>query len=379
MIMEKTKNEIFIEKAKKVHGDKYDYSKVEYVNAYTKVCIICPIHGEFWQTPSGHLHNGGCKLCGALARSKKRVLNNEIFIEKSKQIHGGKYDYSKVEYVNAKTKVCIICPEHGEFWQTPSDHLSGRGCRYCANNIKRSAEEFIGKAREIHGEKYDYSKVQYINNSTKVCIICPQHGEFWQVPSSHLSGMGCKKCADKMNSIKRRSNSIVFAEKSNIIYGNKYDYSNVIYLTAKDKVCIVCPKHGVFWQTPDSHIAGHSCPKCNASKLEDEVRNILSENNIGFEEQKKFEWLGKQSLDFYLPDYHIAIECQGIQHFKPNEHFGGDDGFNNTTERDKHKKELCEENNIAIIYYANYSYDFPYEVVTDNEILIEKITNNKNI
>ena len=95
--MEKTKNEIFIEKAKKVHGDKYDYSKVEYVNAYTKVCIICPIHGEFWQTPSGHLHNGGCKLCGTLARSKKRVLNNEIFIEKSKQIHGGKYDYSKVE------------------------------------------------------------------------------------------------------------------------------------------------------------------------------------------------------------------------------------------------------------------------------------------
>ena len=106
---------------------------------------------------------------------------------------------------------------------------------------------------------------------------------------------------------------------------------------------------------------------------------IKASNNIGFEEQKKFEWLGKQSLDFYLPDYHIAIECQGIQHFKPNEHFGSDDGFNNTTERDKHKKELCEENNIAIIYYANYSYDFPYEVVTDNEILIEKITNNKNI
>ena len=234
---------------------------------------------------------------------------NEIFIEKARKIHNDKYDYSKVEYINAKTKVCIKCPIHGEFWQTPTDHLSGKGCKYCANNVKYTSENFVEKSKKIHGNKYDYSNVNYVNNSTKVCIICPEHGEFWQ--------------------------------------------------------------------TPDNHLRGHSCPKCNTSKLENEIRSILSENNIKFEEQKKFEWMGLLSLDFYITEYNIAIECQGIQHFEPNDHFGGNDVFNDIKERDMRKKELCRENGVTILYYANYSYDFPYEVITDNKILIEKITNNK--
>ena len=110
------------------------------------------------------------------------------FIEKAKAVHGDKYDYSKVEYVKAKEKVCIICQEHGEFWQTPNNHLRGEGCPFCYGSKKLTTEEFISKAKQIHGNKYDYSNVNYVNKYTKVCIICPEHGEFWQKPSNHLKG-----------------------------------------------------------------------------------------------------------------------------------------------------------------------------------------------
>ena len=129
-------------------------------------------------------------------------MNTQKFIEKAKRIHGDKYDYSKVEYVNATTKVCIICPRHGEFWQQPYGHLSGRGCSLCGrvklgNSKRHTTKEFISKAREIHGNKYDYSKIVYESATKKVCVICHVHGEFWQRPSSHLQGQGCPKCIKK--------------------------------------------------------------------------------------------------------------------------------------------------------------------------------------
>lgn len=185
--------EEFIKKSIKKHGNKYDYSKVEYVNTKTKVYIICPEHGEFWQSPDHHLQGHGCPKCSGL------VTNTKEFIEKAKSVHGNKYDYSKVKYVNCHTKVCIICPEHGEFWQNPSDHINGSGCPKCKaekiGNINRKGKySFIEEAKNVHGDKYDYSKVEYTNNKAKVCIICHEHGEFWQVPCDHLKGCGCPKC-----------------------------------------------------------------------------------------------------------------------------------------------------------------------------------------
>ena len=123
-----------------------------------------------------------------------KKLTLESFLERAEKIHNNKYDYSKVEYVNAKTKVCIICPKHGEFWQTPDNHLKGKGCAYCANVKKITTEEFIERAREVHGDKYDYSSSVYVNNKTKIKIICPIHGEFELTPNAHLQGRGCKKC-----------------------------------------------------------------------------------------------------------------------------------------------------------------------------------------
>ena len=201
--------EEFIQKAKAVHGDKYDYSKVEYVNNRTKVVIICPIHGEFEQQPSNHLQGQGCPDCGREKNRASRTHSFEDFLIATKTVHGDKYDYSKVNYINKTTKVCIICPKHGEFWQTPYKHLTGQGCEKCfrASLSKRYSlgqVKFLEKANEIHHGFYDYSLVEYVNSSTYVNIICPLHGVFPQVPSSHLKGHGCPKCADIENGKRKR-------------------------------------------------------------------------------------------------------------------------------------------------------------------------------
>ena len=251
--------------------------------------------------------------------------------------------------------MCIICPEHGEFWQTPNKHIIHKhGCPKCAKNgVKLTTEEFIEKAKEVHGDKYNYSKVKYVNAHTKVCIICPKHGEFLMEPGCHIFKQGCPKCG-KENTIKKiKKNKKEFVKKAKEIHKNKYDYSKVNYINNKTKVCIICPVHGEFWQTPNDHLDGHGCPKCNERKLEKETRFFLMENNIKFEYQKRFSWLGKQSLDFYLPDYNIAIECQGKQHFQPIKFFGGEKAFEKQVERDKKKKKLCEENNLKLYYVNN--------------------------
>lgn len=178
--------EKFIKDAKKKHGNKYDYSRVEYVDYKTKVCIICPIHGEFWQKAADHLIRG-CRSCSC------RYTTQE-FIKKTREIHDNKYDYSKVEYKKAHEKVCIICPIHGEFWQKAYLHLQGYGCDVCGGSKKLTTQEFIEKANLVHNNKYDYSKVKYINNRVKVEIICKKHGEFWQTPSDHLQNCGCPAC-----------------------------------------------------------------------------------------------------------------------------------------------------------------------------------------
>ena len=335
------KTENFINKAKKIHGDKYDYSKVNYVNSKTKVCIICPKHGEFWQEPRHHLSKHGCPMCGKENSDRKQSLTLNEFIEKSNQIHNGKYSYDKVNYVNAETKVCIICPKHGEFWQAPHSHLRGQGCPKCGrerniNSIKITNETFIEKATQIHGGKYDYSKCIYKDSNTKVKIICPIHGEFWQIASSHLNGHGCVKCANigKLNTISD------FIKLSNNKHHGKYDYSRVNYINNATKVCIICPKHGEFWQRPDNHIKGQGCPKCGqiTSKAEDEIINILKD----FCPQRHNRTLleGKE-IDIYLHNLKLGIEYNGLRWH--SEEFGKDHRYH------LDKLNECNEQGIRLI------------------------------
>lgn len=254
------KTEKFIDRARKTHGDRYDYSKVEYVNAKTKVCIICHEHGEFWQDPSKHIKGNNCPKCARIRKTKEDVINE------FKSVHGDKYDYSKVKYVNNTTKVCIICPEHGEFWQTPKDHLRGNACSKCSGRFM-DKDYFIEKATKIHNGKYDYSKVEYEYCNKNVCIICPEHGEFWQLPSNHLKGEGCLKCAHSKKTKKREA----FINELKSIYGEKYDYTKIEYKNTRTKVCIICPEHGEFWQVPISLLRGNACPYCSGYRSNDEI------------------------------------------------------------------------------------------------------------
>lgn len=194
----------FIHRAEKKHNFFYSYERTIYKQYTTPTIITCPKHGDFTQTPSAHLMGHGCQKCGreralfaAKISNNKQRLTTEKFIERSNYLHSNKYDYSLVEYVNNKTKVEIICPFHGSFFQVPNKHNSKKspqGCPKCANkNV--TTEEFIQKCKIIHGNKYDYSKVVYKPGYTKIEIICSIHGSFYQVTYNHLSNkQGCPLC-----------------------------------------------------------------------------------------------------------------------------------------------------------------------------------------
>lgn len=366
----KLTTEEFIDKAKKVHGDKYDYSKVEYVNKRTKVIITCPIHGDFEQLAQNHMKGAGCEKC---RHDSDRMSLNE-FILKSKGKHGDKYDYSKVEYVNYGTKVCIICPKHGEFWQTPRRHIFGNGCPECKkeklskiNQI--SYEDFIIKAKKIHGDNYFYDEniLDNRDENKKINIKCNKCGNYFkQTISNHLSGQKCPFCYG--THLKTNQEFIVDAKK---VHGDKYDYSKVDYIGNKKHIVIICPKHGEFKQTPNDHLRGKGCPHCKQSHIEKYITKVLENNNIIFEHQKRFNWLGRQSLDFYLPQHNIAIECQGEQHYKPIDAFGGEDGFLKRKELDENKMKLCNYNNIKLLYFAFKKYD--NNVITNEKELLKEI------
>lgn len=203
--MDKTK--IFIEKAKNIHGNKYDYSYVEYISYKEKVKIICPIHGEFLQAPNNHIHKTkpqGCRLCGIEKLRQDKKMSLENFIAKANKIHNNKYDYSKTVYgLNSKVPVTVICSIHGKFYPTPNNHIHPTrptGCPRCkliTIGFKTSlkSEGFINKSRKVHGNKFNYDKVIYKNTTTPVTIICPIHGEFSQTPAVHFkSSYSCPDC-----------------------------------------------------------------------------------------------------------------------------------------------------------------------------------------
>ena len=179
------------------------------------------------------------------------------FLEKTKIVHGNRYNYSNVVYRGNKNKVKIICSEHGEFEQTPDKHINSKqGCPQCAGNIRLSSNDFIKKSKEIHGDKYDYSKVIYTNNNSEVEIICPEHGVFKQVAKVHMNGSNCPMCYGR----DKKNIDIINIFKK--IHNNNYDYSLIEYTKTTKKLKIICPEHGVFEQTFNTHKKGHGCPKC---------------------------------------------------------------------------------------------------------------------
>lgn len=281
-----------------------------------------------------------------------KKLTTQEFIEKALQIHGNKYNYDKVDYINSRTKVFIGCPKHGYFEQTPSKHLEGRGCPKCKQG---DTESFINKARQIHGNTYDYSKVQYQGRHSKIIIGCKIHGDFMQEVGNHLQGSGCPICAQEIRSTKRRLTLEQFIEKASKIHNNKYDYSRTKYVNNATKVTITCPLHGEFEQRADAHLHGQGCPKCKSSKGEKEIENFLLSKGINFLQQWEIpidisiNKTGKAYLDFYLPDYNLAIEYNGKQHYTPVKYFGGELRYEKQLERDNYIKKYCKSENIKLL------------------------------
>ena len=304
------------------------------------------------------------------------------FIWQSIQIYGYKDDYREVNYKDSNTKVKILCSIHGEFWIRPHDYLNHHRCQKCANLIKANARKkdlsyYIEKINKIHQNengtpKYDLNNLIYQGYDVKFDLKCSKHGYFKTSIHNLLHGRGCPKCGKESMVKKNTSTTEEFKIKADKIHNNFYIYDLVDYIHSKSSIKIICPIHGIFEQTPNTHLDGHGCPICRASLLEKYVTQLLTENKINYFFQCDKNTLsflnGKNnismSLDFYLPDYNVAIECQGIQHFKPIEYFGGEQAYKNQIERDLIKLKLCVENNIKLIY-INY-FD-------KKEIITEKI------
>lgn len=281
----KVTTEDFIERARRIHADKYVYSKSVYVKNSLNVIVECPKHGDFYITPANHYNGSGCKQCHFDGR---RGTINE-FIEDAKKIHGGVYDYSMVEYVNSHTKVTIICSEHGEFFQTPSNHIFHKQkCPSCTGNKKITLSEFIKKSHNLHGDRYDYSYVKFKDMFTEVCIKCPIHGETFQQPRNHLRSTGCVNCS----------------------------YEE--FLSSQVK----------------------------------EIRNLLKCSNIKFEMEYTFNDCRNKKLlpyDFFVEQFNLCIEYDGRHHYEPIKHWGGDSGFKSTQKNDFIKTNYCKDKNINLL------------------------------
>ena len=281
------------------------------------------------------------------------------------------------DYNGNKNYITVRCKIDGYTWNTKPNWLQhGTGCQKCYNRrrgetTRIGTENFIKRSKETNGDKYDYSKVNYINNKTPVVLTCPKHGDFSVRPDKHLNrGDGCPKCADEQNGINKRISQEKFIEKSILVHGNKYDYSKSVYEGWDKPIVITCPKHGDFIQIAGTHMQGCGCPFCNESHLEKETKIWLDKYNINYERQKKFKWLGRQSLDFYLPDYKIGIECQGIEHYSEyyfNWKFESE--LDVVLKRDTTKYNLCKNNGIKVLYFTK-----------SNEIInVSNIYNKENI
>lgn len=306
----------------------------------------------------------------------------ERFIRRANKKHNNKFDYDKVVYINCDTKITISCPIHGEFEQIPYSHLNTEsGCKQCgvdirANKRMDTTTSFITKAVLMYGEDYDYSKVEYINSHTKVIIICKTHGEFSIRPNDHLRGKGCKECGILSASAKRKLGLPEFIYLSNIKHHNKYTYNNAVYINGGTKLSVTCPKHGDFNVTPNNHIGNKSeCPVCNESKGEASVRAFLEKSNIKFTPQMRFDtcvYKYRLPFDFYIPQYNLLIEYDGIQHFKPVTQWGGEQYLLEIQEKDQIKNQYCIDHNIRLCR-------IPYTDIENINDILTKEFNEINI
>ena len=297
-----------------------------------------------------------------------KSLTTEDFKDRIKQISNGNIEIIG-EYKGINELVSCKCKKCGHIWKNTPNHLLYRkqGCKICSlkncwskRNDRTTKENIIKRIKEIFSQ-YDLSEISdnISSQKEKLTVICPKHGEFTASADSLLHGHECKRC-----SYEKRANLLAFKASdminhANNVHSDKYDYSLVPNeVRCDNSIPIICQFHGIFNQTPYHHVnRGQGCPFCKSSHLEKEVESFLKDKMVEYKRHKKFDWLSLQHLDFYLPKYNIAIECQGEQHYKPIDYFGGNDGFISQKERDSRKFTKCKDNNVELLYFTNFIFE----------------------
>ena len=379
--------------------DKYG-NKRQYSNNKTHLKLFCKKCGKTWTSATYNRFTQGtnCPNC--------RKINENTAIEKINKICKNlNYTFlffcndkhKKIEWNGVSTYLALKCNNCEKIWYNCSydNFIRGRKCPYCKNYFKKEKlNTFLKKC-----EKNKWKIIEFLDcknditiweNCYKIRLKCEICGNIWDIKiNSIYNNSKCPKCSLKLSSKKRISNEkkclneiLDVCKKRNYEFlgycdkkGNNCEwYGSSTYLILK---CLHCNQ---IWRTCTYYNFTHhlrGCPKCKQSHLENEIKEFLFSKNIIFEEQKRFEWLGYQSLDFYIPDKKVAIECQGRQHFEKG---WWDNNINNLQKDfekilylDQNKKKLCEEHNIKLIYFSNLGIEYPYEVIEDKEILLKKI------
>lgn len=345
-----------------LYNNKYNYSKVNYINSNIKVCIVCPIHGDFNITPSRHLRGKECQKCSAIVAKKKLTRTLEDFITISSNVHNNKYGYARSVYINERTKIIITCPIHGDFRQRPHSHVRGQGCPACNSNREMSLETFVDRSNKVHNNKYLYDNVIYINSIVKVEIVCPEHGSFWQRPESHYGGRGCPRCAGFSKTTQD------FIKEANHTHDNKYSYVKTVYAGSLKPIVVTCPQHGDFNLTAHQHLRGVGCKRCNAnySKPHQKVVNYLeilqfrSPEDFLINDQKTIinpHTKKSLELDIWFPGRKLAIEVDGV-YIHSSDY---------SKVRDQLKDKLCLEKGIKLLRVTDE------EVYKNWETVIQKL------
>lgn len=388
--------EAFINASKEVNGEKYDYSKCEYISTIIPVTLICKkCTREFTERPSSHLNlayvekykkRDGCKVCDSNSEMSK-----SHFIRKSKSVHGDEYDYTLVrELEKSGAKVEIIHKKcNKSFFQTKNGHTRGDGCPHCFCPKIRTKEEFIKDAKLIYGDEYDYSQIDYVDTTVDIKIKCNSCDEYFgDNPRNHLHAnksnktfvVRCPNCKD----FTRNLTTEEFIEKAVEIHGDKYDYSEVEYINTKTKVKIICNGcGGSFEQKPNNHVSKLTsgkrnlggCLSCSYSGPKESygeriIAEYLTKNNLDFVKQYtndtcRYHKDNRLRFDFYVESLNLLIEYDGVQHFQAVDFFGGEEAFLSLQKRDKIKTEWASKNKYTLI---RFRYDCFCEAILDNAV-----------
>ena len=305
--------EQFLDKARDVWGDRWDYSKTEYVKSRRPLTITCSLHGDFYQEAASHLKRYvGCKPCADEANRAANPIQPENFFARARERWGDRWDYTNSVYLGATKKVGVVCPIHGEFFQKASSHLEGvMGCMGCRNYKPRpSTSEFIAKAQALWGDRWNYSTVVYESSKVKVSIVCPEHGEFLQSPMAHLQGtVGCPSCHGQ------RITTSEFIGRSRSKWGDRWSYDEVEYINSHKGVTITCRDHGAFSQAPIHHLHGwvgcRSCSMRGTSAKEAGLATFIKEQGMHIEQHSKIPGSRKE-MDIFIRHLGIAFEFNGL-------------------------------------------------------------------